>query len=71
MININASPVSWFANNIGISREGIHKKIGRESEFKASEIIKIKELLSLSDYEVKEYFLLSAVTNIHDIILRL
>lgn len=48
--------VTWLANEIGISREGLHKKIRGETEFKASEIVRIKELLYLTDCEVKTYF---------------
>ena len=55
-IDKSGRTVTWLANNMGISREGLHKKIRGESEFKASEIVKIKELLSLFDSEVNEYF---------------
>lgn len=45
-----------IANYLGISREGLYKKLNGESEFKASEIAKLIELLNLTVKEQKEYF---------------
>ncbi len=40
-----------IAGKIGISREGLYKKLSGEAEFKASEIEKITEALRLSKEE--------------------
>ena len=44
------------ANHLGISREGLYKKLNGETEFKASEIAKLTNLLKLSVKEQKLYF---------------
>lgn len=44
-------PISFIARKIGISREGFYKKLNNETEFKASEISCVKEVLRLSNSE--------------------
>lgn len=48
--------ISHIAKKIGISREGLYKKINNISEFKASEIFAIKEILNLSAEERDDIF---------------
>lgn len=43
--------ISFIARKMGISREGLYKKINNKTEFKASEISRIKEVLGLSNCE--------------------
>lgn len=48
--------ISFIARKIGISREGLYKKLHNQTEFKASEISCIKEILHLSNQERDEIF---------------
>lgn len=48
--------MSYIAKKMGISREGLYKKINNISEFKASEIFAIKEILNLSAEERDDIF---------------
>lgn len=48
--------VTWVASKLGISREGLHKKLRGNSEFKASEIAKMSKILNLTNDEIKDYF---------------
>lgn len=48
--------MSYIAKKVGISREGLYKKINNISEFKASEIFAIKEILNLSAEERDDIF---------------
>ena len=41
---------------IGVSRQGLFKKIENRSEFKASEVMRISELLDLSEKQKKQIF---------------
>lgn len=41
--------ITFVAKYIGISREGFYKKLNGVTEFKASEIMKIAELLHLNN----------------------
>ena len=45
-----------IARKIGISREGLYKKINNETEFKASEISALKRILQLTNAERDEIF---------------
>lgn len=45
-----------IAKKIGITREGFYKKMNNETEFKASEIQKLKEVLLLSNEERDSIF---------------
>lgn len=46
----------FVAKQIGITYAGFLKKINNETEFKASEIQRLKELLNLSDEERDKIF---------------
>lgn len=48
--------VTWVASKLGISREGLHKKLRGNSEFKASEIATMSKILNLTNDEIREYF---------------
>lgn len=48
--------VLWVAKQLGLSREGLYKKLSGEREFKASEIYKLGVILSLSAQEVQDIF---------------
>ncbi len=41
--------LSKIAEAAGLSRQGLFKKIENKSEFKASEVVKISDLLGLTD----------------------
>lgn len=45
-----------LAEAIGVTRQGFFKKIENRSEFKASEISKLSDLLSLSEQEKQNIF---------------
>lgn len=48
--------LSALADSLGITRYGLLKKIKNETEFKASEISKIKEVLGLTNEERDKIF---------------
>lgn len=49
---------NWFTllNRLGFSYQAFLKKLNNETEFKASEVMILKELLHLTDDEVMEIF---------------
>lgn len=47
---------SWLAQQMGISREGLYKKLSGITEFKASEIGLLIDVLGLTPEEQNEYF---------------
>lgn len=46
-----------IASKLGISRESLHNKVSGQNEFKASEIIKMTELLNLTGFDRDDIFL--------------
>lgn len=44
----------YIAKQLGISTKSLQRKIDNESSFKASEIQKLCEILSISSYKTKE-----------------
>lgn len=48
--------ISHIAEMLGLSREGLYKKLNNETEFKASEIMRMKEVLGLSNERRDEIF---------------
>lgn len=48
--------MKFIAEKMGISRETLYKKIDNITEFKASEIVKITDILELSDQERNDIF---------------
>lgn len=45
-----------IASKLGISREGFYKKLNNETEFKASEILQMQNILDLSNEERDNIF---------------
>lgn len=56
-IDIKGYTIVAISKVLGISREGLYKKLSGETEFKASEIVKISELLQLNNSERDKIFL--------------
>lgn len=50
-IALSGIPKNVIAQKIGISRSAFFKKMRNESEFKATEIVKLQELLALTTEE--------------------
>lgn len=48
--------ITAIAKKIGITREGFYKKLNNETEFKASEISALQEILGLSNRKRDEIF---------------
>lgn len=48
-INDSGLKIIYIAEQLGITREGLYKKLKGETEFKASEIIAVQKLLNLSN----------------------
>ncbi|MBQ3584522.1 MAG: helix-turn-helix transcriptional regulator [Lachnospiraceae bacterium] len=48
--------ITYIAEKIGISRESFYKKLNNKTEFKASEMTIIKEVLNLSVEERDKIF---------------
>lgn len=46
----------YVAKKVGVSYQAFLKKLNNETEFKASEVMILKELLHLTDDEVMEIF---------------
>ena len=54
-----------LASMLGIHPNALTRKLKGEVDFKASEIVILRDILRLSDADVKRIFLLSWVNNIH------
>lgn len=48
--------VTYIANILGITRGALYKKLDNITEFKASEIVLLKNILNLSDKERDDIF---------------
>ncbi|PQL22491.1 toxin-antitoxin system, antitoxin component, Xre family protein [Veillonella sp. T14073-2] len=48
--------LSHVASELSLTREGFYKKLRGDTEFKASEIAKLVELLKLTSKETKDIF---------------
>ena len=55
-IALSGIPKNVIAERIGISRSAFFKKIRNESEFKATEIVKLQKLLALTTEERNRIF---------------
>lgn len=55
-INACGYKLVYVAKQLGISYQALLKKITNETEFKASEVMMLKELLHLTDEEVMDIF---------------
>lgn len=56
MIDKSGYKLRFIASKLGITYQGFLRKINNETEFKASEIQGLKELLNLTDKERDEIF---------------
>lgn len=56
MIDDKGYKLSHVASELNLTREGLYKKLRGDTEFKASEIAKLVELLKLSSKETREIF---------------
>lgn len=56
MIDNSGYKLRFIASKLGITYQGFLRKINNETEFKASEIQGLKELLNLTDKERDEIF---------------
>lgn len=56
LIKLNFDTMEKFADAIGLSRQSLSYKLNNKRDFKASDIKKIKEALSLTDAQVNEFF---------------
>lgn len=48
--------ITYIAQALNLSREGFYKKINNQTEFKASEILKLQKLLNLTNKRREEIF---------------
>ena len=48
--------LTFIARALKLSREGFYKKLNNQTEFKASEIVKMQEILNLSNEQRDEIF---------------
>ena len=55
-INASGYKLQFVAEKCGLTYFGLMKKVNNETEFKASEVMILKELLHLTDDEVMEIF---------------
>ena len=53
--------LTFIANKLEISREGFYKKLNNQTEFKASEIVKLQDILNLSNKERDKIFFTNKV----------
>ncbi|WP_373802721.1 helix-turn-helix domain-containing protein [Bacteroides heparinolyticus] len=56
-INKKGLKLEFIAQQIGITREALSAKINNKSEFKASEITILSDVLSLTSEQIKLFFL--------------
>ena len=49
--------LTFIARALKLSREGFYKKLNNQTEFKASEIVKMQEILNLSNEQRDKIFL--------------
>ena len=48
--------LTFIARAVKLSREGFYKKLNNQTEFKASEIVKMQEILNLSNEQRDKIF---------------
>ena len=48
--------LTFIARALKLSREGFYKKLNNQTEFKASEIVKMQEILNLSNEQRDKIF---------------
>lgn len=55
-IDKNGAKITWLCEKTGISREAFYRKMRGDSEFKASEIMSICDLLHISERDRTRIF---------------
>ncbi|MCU6736461.1 toxin-antitoxin system, antitoxin component, Xre family protein [Diplocloster agilis] len=55
-IDNSGMSITFIAQKMGITREGFYKKMNNNTEFKASEIARLKQVLNLSNSERDRIF---------------
>ena len=58
-LNRSGISVSFIARKMGLSREGLYNKLNNQTEFKASEIVALSEILNLPRDKRDEIFFAS------------
>lgn len=53
--------ITAIARKLGITREGLYKKINNETEFKASEILSMQKILNLTNKKRDSIFFTNKV----------
>ena len=53
--------ITAIARKLGITREGLYKKINNETEFKASEILSMQKILNLTNKKRDSIFFANKV----------
>ncbi len=53
--------LTFIARALKLSREGFYKKLNNQTEFKASEIVKMQEILNLSNEQRDKIFFANQV----------
>lgn len=48
--------LAYMSEQLGLSRSGLYKKINKDTEFTASEIQKVQDILRLSDEDRDDIF---------------
>lgn len=56
-IRLSGYKLTFIAEKCGLTYAGLLKKINNETEFKASEVAILRDLLNLTDAEVQDIFL--------------
>ena len=56
VISDSGMTITSIASKLGITREGLYKKLNNDTEFKASEISKMQAILHLSNEKRDEIF---------------
>lgn len=56
--------ITAIARKLGITREGLYKKINNETEFKASEILSMQRILNLTNKKRDSIFLQTKLNKI-------
>lgn len=56
IIDNSGLKLTFIARALKLSREGFYKKLNNQTEFKASEIVKMQEILNLSNEQRDKIF---------------
>ena len=56
VINKSGLTITFISDKMGLTREGLYNKLNGLSEFKASEIVRLSEILHLSSEKREKIF---------------